>query len=310
MKMKQTGEIKGRTVAGGNKQHGYIDKEESSSPTVATESVSLTSMVETIEERHTAVIYAPNAIIQTIVEDKKKRVIIRIQGMLVDILVKIAAEVYEPYVTTDKCGNKQLLVECLNALYGTMVASLLYYQKFTNSLKANVYVMNPYNPCMWNKMTKGSQCMICFHVDECKISHKLPEVINETVKWLRREYKSIFEDDSGEMKVHRGKVHKYLGMTLDFTTKHQVKISMADSVKEVIAAWDKVEQAIDDEGFKLVQRKQNKKDKSSAAPEDLFNDGNSFPQHRSQSAISSEMCKAGCISRNCIPDNESTQTGH
>ena len=49
MKMKQSGEIKGRTVAGGNKQRGFIDKEESSSPTVATESVILTSLIDAKE---------------------------------------------------------------------------------------------------------------------------------------------------------------------------------------------------------------------------------------------------------------------
>ena len=78
MKMKRTGEIKGRTVAGGNKQRGYIDKEESSSPTVATESVILTSMIDAIKERHVAIIDVPNAFIQTVVEDERKRVIIRI----------------------------------------------------------------------------------------------------------------------------------------------------------------------------------------------------------------------------------------
>lgn len=39
MKQKWSGEIKGRMVAGGNKQRGYINKEQSSSPTVATELV-------------------------------------------------------------------------------------------------------------------------------------------------------------------------------------------------------------------------------------------------------------------------------
>ena len=48
----------------------------------------------------------PNAFIQTVVEDKKLHVIIRIRGMLMDILVKIAPEVYEAYVTTDIKGNK------------------------------------------------------------------------------------------------------------------------------------------------------------------------------------------------------------
>jgi hypothetical protein len=177
MKQKRTGEIKGRTVAGGNKQRGYINKEESSSPTVATESVLLTSIVDAIEERRTAIIDVPNAFIQTVVEDKSKRVIIRIRGMLVDILVKIAPEVYGPFVTTDRKGNKQILVECLNALYGTMVASLLYYQKFTTSLKDNGYEMNPYDPCVWNKTIDGKQCTICFHVDDCKISHVSEKVL-------------------------------------------------------------------------------------------------------------------------------------
>ncbi len=47
---KRSGEIKGRTVAGGNKQRGYIEKEDASSPTVATESVILTSLVDAIEQ--------------------------------------------------------------------------------------------------------------------------------------------------------------------------------------------------------------------------------------------------------------------
>jgi hypothetical protein len=62
---------------------------------------------------------------------------------------------------------------------------------------------------------------VCFHVDDCKLSHEYPQVIDETIGWLKEEYKSIFEDGSGAMKVHRGKVHKYLGMTLDFSNKGQ-----------------------------------------------------------------------------------------
>ena len=52
-----------------------------------------------------------------------------------DILVKIAPDVYREYVTVYKKGEKQILVECLSALYGTMMASLLYYEKFTTRLE-------------------------------------------------------------------------------------------------------------------------------------------------------------------------------
>jgi hypothetical protein len=52
-------------------------------------------------------------------------------GVLVEILVEIALEIYKAYTYKDKQGVSQLLVQCQNALYGTMVASLLYnYWKF------------------------------------------------------------------------------------------------------------------------------------------------------------------------------------
>ncbi len=60
--------------------------------------------------------------------------IICIRRPLVDILVSIAPDVYGPYVSTNKAGQKVLLLQCLNAVYGTMVAALLYYKKFVKSL--------------------------------------------------------------------------------------------------------------------------------------------------------------------------------
>jgi hypothetical protein len=77
---KQTGEIKGHTVAGGNKQHGYIEKEDASPPTMATKSVILTSVVDAKEGCNMAVLDMPNAFIQTVVVDKKHCVIIRIRA--------------------------------------------------------------------------------------------------------------------------------------------------------------------------------------------------------------------------------------
>jgi hypothetical protein len=137
--------------------------------------------------------------------------------------VEIAPDVYHPYVTKDKKGVKQLLVQCQNALYGTMVASLLYYRKFAKSLTDTDFVFNPYDPCVANKMIEGEQMTICFHVDDCKLSHRKEKVMDSMIEHLRLEYESIFEDGSGAMTVSRGKVHKYLGMTLDYTARGQVK---------------------------------------------------------------------------------------
>jgi len=82
-------------------------------------------------------------------------VIVRIRGPLVDILVSIAPDLYGPYVTTDKSGV--LIVECLNAVYGTVVAALLYYKKFVKSLTKQGFKLNPYDGCVANKIVNGKQ---------------------------------------------------------------------------------------------------------------------------------------------------------
>ncbi len=112
---------------------------------------------------------------------EKDRAFICIRGPLVDILGSIAPDVYGPYVTVGKKCDKQLLVQCLTALYGTMVASLLYYKKFVKSLKLNGFRLNPYDPCMANKQVKRERLTVCLHVDDCKISHLISKVVDETI---------------------------------------------------------------------------------------------------------------------------------
>ena len=85
---KRTGEIKARTVAGGNSQRGHVTKEESSLPTVSTKAVLVTSIVDALEERDVAVVDIPNAFMQTRVMEAKQRVIIWLTGIVVDWLVR------------------------------------------------------------------------------------------------------------------------------------------------------------------------------------------------------------------------------
>jgi hypothetical protein len=119
LKQEREGKIKGRIVTGGNNQQDYISKEDASSPTVDMESVVLSCIIDAEEERDVAVVDIPNAFVQTRVENKKDMALINIRGIIVDILVEIAPDVYKSYVTKDKKGSKQLLLQCQNALYGS-----------------------------------------------------------------------------------------------------------------------------------------------------------------------------------------------
>jgi hypothetical protein len=108
-----------------------------------------------------------------------------------------------------------------------------------------------------NKEIEGHQMTICFHVDDCKLSYHKKKVMESMIENLRHEYESIFKDGSSVIIVSRGKVHKYLGMTLDYTIHGQVKVSMLDYVDDILTAFRKAEP-------------KSGGTKSSAAPDSLF----------------------------------------
>jgi hypothetical protein len=85
-------------------------------------------------------------------------------------------------------------------------------------------VINPYDQRVANKKIEGEQMTIWFHVDDCKLIYRKTNVMDSMIDYLQQEYESIFEDGSGATMVSRGKTHKYLGMTLDYTVHGQVKI--------------------------------------------------------------------------------------
>jgi hypothetical protein len=179
--------MKAQQVIGGNKQHNYITKDDVSSPTVTAKAVMLTCVTDAQEDRDIAVVDIPNVFVQTIVdeEDPDNCVKVCIRGPLVDILVSIAPDNYDPYDSMNKSGQKVLIVECLNAVYGTIIeAKLLYYKKFVKSLTEQGFKLNPYDGRVANKIVKGKQITICFHADNCKISHKYSKVVDEMIKWL------------------------------------------------------------------------------------------------------------------------------
>jgi hypothetical protein len=163
----------------------------------------MTSIVYARKGRDVAVVDIPNAFIQSKVDDGKVRVIIRTTGVrvIVDWLVKVVPKVYASYVAMSSKGINSLLVECYNAIYGTMTAGLLYYRKFLSSLKNRGFTVNPYDPCVWNRVIIGKQMTIRLHVNDCKISHLDPKVVDYTIAWLCDEYEGVFTDGSGMMKV-------------------------------------------------------------------------------------------------------------
>ena len=77
-------------------------------------------------------------------------------------------------------------------------------------------------------MVNGKQQTVCWHVDDFNMSHVDTDVNDDLIKILKEEYEIIFKDGYVKMTVSQGKVHKYLGITLDYTTKGLCKVTMLD----------------------------------------------------------------------------------
>jgi hypothetical protein len=88
-------------------------------------------------------------------------------------------------------------------------------------LTSQGFELNAYDPCVANKAIEGSQFTLTWHVDNIKMSHKDPEEVTKVIDWLKDIY-------GNNMHVSRGLVYDYLGMTLDYTTKDEVKVTMVD----------------------------------------------------------------------------------
>ena len=223
---------KGRMVYNGKPTREWLSREDSASPTAAHESVQLTGVIDAREERDVMCGDVPNAFIQALIpnaeKDGNERVIMKITGVLVDMLVQLNPEMYGPYVVYEN-GRKVLYVQVLRALYGMLQAALLWYKKFRSELEEEGFKFNPYDPCVANRMRKGSQHTIVFHVDDIKSSHKLPKVNDDFAEWLQKKYGT-----HGAVAIHRGKKHDYLGMIFDYSEKGKLKIDMTSYVQDMI----------------------------------------------------------------------------
>ena len=157
LKQKRDKTIKGRMVAGGNRQRGTIDKEDAASPTAELESVLLSSTIDAAKEIDVAVIDTPNAFIQTRTQNDEDKVILRLRGKLAELLIKTAPEIYRKHITINRKGETVLYVRFLNAIYGIMKDALLFYQKFVGYPMTIGFELNPYDPCTANMIINRKQ---------------------------------------------------------------------------------------------------------------------------------------------------------
>ena len=66
--------------------------------------------------------------------------------------------------------------------------ALLFYRKLVTDLLSLGFEINPYDPCVANKIINGKQMTICWHVDDLFIGHVDPTVVSSFLDWLAQRY--------------------------------------------------------------------------------------------------------------------------
>jgi hypothetical protein len=153
---------------------------------------------------------------------------VRFTGKMLDLLIEIDANMYKLCVMME--GKERVMyVELLKALYRMVRAARLFWEKLSGKLLEWGFTPNPYNPCVVNKMIKGKQLTVAWHIDDLKASHVLSTVVDKFIEDMESE----FGKETPINKSHR-KVHDYLGMKLDFSKPSEVMVTMIDYIKAVL----------------------------------------------------------------------------
>ena len=104
-----------------------------------------------------------------------------------------------------------MYAEAKKSIYRTLEASLIFWAKLSKILEEIGYQRNEYNWCVMNNI-----------IDKKK-SHFDPDAVSSVLANIDAEYENI-----AKMTITRGKVYKYLGMNIDYSSYGKVIFSMID----------------------------------------------------------------------------------
>ena len=119
----------------------------------------------------------------------------------------------------------------------------MFYRKLRKELEEYGFVVNPYDPCVANKMcevpkrdkrgrvvkdkngktmTEEKQMTVCWHVDDLMVSCLDDFELTKFSCYLARLYNGY----GGKLAMHTGPKHDYLGVDYEFTGDGTVDVSM------------------------------------------------------------------------------------
>ena len=133
-------------------------------------------------------------------------------------MVQVLTKIYQKYFITNSKVKPLIYVQIQKVLYGLLRSALLFYRNFVKDHEAYGLQINPYDPCLANKMINDKHMTVLWNSYDLKVSHVSRFKATKFARYLSIIY--------GGLTVYRGKVHKYLVIDLDYSKKGTVKESV------------------------------------------------------------------------------------
>ena len=80
-----------------------------------------------------------------------------------------------------------------------------------------------------NRIIKGKQCTILWHVDDLNMSHVDSDIVSRILSDIDAEYVNI-----AKITITWGKIYNYLGMTIDYSSTGKVKFSTCNYIINIL----------------------------------------------------------------------------
>ena len=111
---------------------------------------------------------------------------------------------------------------------------MLVYRKLRKELEGYGLIVNPYDPCVANMMTKGGkQLTVAWHVDDLMVSCEDDFELTKFSYYLANIHGT-------KLSMHTGRKHDYLGVDMEFCEDGALEVSMFKYLNNVIEDFPEI----------------------------------------------------------------------
>ena len=209
IKETRCGRLKGRTAADGRPQRNMYDKSETASPTVGTDALMVSIIVDAHKRRDVATADIAGAYHKAYMKDFT---VMKFTGASVDILCKMNSK-YIPFVTVEG-GIKVLYVQLIKAIYGCVQSALLWYKMFHQHLKHLGLSSIHTTHASRTRTSTGNNVPLpgMSTIQKCHMPSR---------QWSLAQIEERF----GKITVNRGKEHVFLGTNIRYMPNGTAEIT-------------------------------------------------------------------------------------